>query len=95
MTPIENATLDFWCAAFARRRDLPMTNLDRVVFDDVCSDLTTGIASLFLLGGSRRPERSSRTARVISFPTRCLVSASRRPVFPRRPMDRSWNGGAA
>jgi hypothetical protein len=41
MTPIENATLDFWCAAFARRRDLPMTNLDRVVFDDVLLDLTT------------------------------------------------------
>lgn len=40
-TPIEEATLDFWCAAFARRRDLPMTNLDRVVFDDVLLDLTT------------------------------------------------------
>lgn len=39
-TPIEEATLDFWCAAFARRRSLPMTNLDRVVFDDVLLDLT-------------------------------------------------------
>jgi hypothetical protein len=34
MTPIENATLDFWCAAFARRRDLPMTDLLRGGFDD-------------------------------------------------------------
>jgi hypothetical protein len=41
MTPIENATLDFWCAAFARRRDLPMTDLLRGGFDEVLIDLTT------------------------------------------------------
>ena len=41
MTEVEEATVDYWCAAFARRRDLPMTNLDRVVFDDVLLDLTT------------------------------------------------------
>ena len=41
MTPIENATLYFWCAAFARRRDLPMTDLLRGGFDEVLIDLTT------------------------------------------------------
>jgi hypothetical protein len=40
MTEVEEATVDYWCAAFARRRSLPMTNLDRVVFDEVLLDLT-------------------------------------------------------
>ena len=40
MTEVEEATVYYWCAAFARRRSLPMTNLDRVVFDEVLLDLT-------------------------------------------------------
>ena len=40
MTEVEEATVDYWSAAFARRRSLPMTNLDRVVFDEVLLDLT-------------------------------------------------------
>lgn len=40
MTEVENYTREYWCAAFARRRGIPMTLAVRTGFDEVLLDLT-------------------------------------------------------
>lgn len=40
MTEVEEATVDYWCAAFARRQCIPMTFAERTGFDEVLLDLT-------------------------------------------------------